>query len=139
MRGCAPLCTSARKPVPLTTVAKLSCEPVESISQRVFARSIAMRALLLVSSNKASGNVHHPRDAGAGPDKAMRIALYWILFLGQTIGDATILSQLIPLFRRLVTSRLYEKTPPKILLFAALPILQKSNSMTSVELIVGCC
>lgn len=82
-----------------------------------------MRALLLVSSNKASGNVHHPRDAGAGPDKAMRIALYWILFLGQTIGDATILSQLIPLFRRLVTSGLYEKTHPKILIFAALGVI----------------
>lgn len=28
-------------------------------------------------------------------DKAMRIARYWILFLGQTLGDATILSHLI--------------------------------------------
>jgi hypothetical protein len=27
----------------------------------------------------------------------MKIASYWILLLGQTIGDATILSHLIPL------------------------------------------
>jgi hypothetical protein len=67
--------------------------------------------------------VHHPRGAAAGPDKAMRIALYWILFLGQAIGDTTILSHLIPLFRRLVTSGLYEKTPPKILVFAALGVI----------------
>ena len=53
----------------------------------------------------------------------MRIALYWILFLGQTIGDATILSHLIPVFRRLVTSGLHEKTPPKILVFAALGVI----------------
>jgi hypothetical protein len=82
-----------------------------------------MGAFPLVSSNKASGNVHHPQGAAAGPDKAMRIALYWILFLGQTIGDATILSHLIPLFRRLVTSGLYEKTPPKVLVFAALGVI----------------
>jgi hypothetical protein len=58
----------------------------------------------------------------SGPDKAMRIALYWILILGQTIGDATILSHLIPLFRRLVTSGLDGKTSPKILVFAALGV-----------------
>jgi hypothetical protein len=52
----------------------------------------------------------------------MKIALYWILFLGQTIGDATILSRLIPLYRRLVTSGLYEKTSPKILVFASLGV-----------------
>jgi drug/metabolite transporter (DMT)-like permease len=52
----------------------------------------------------------------------MRIALYWFLFLGQTAGDATILSQLIPLFRRLVTSGLDEKASPKILIFAALGV-----------------
>jgi hypothetical protein len=66
--------------------------------------------------------VHHPRGAAAGPDKAMRIARYWFLFLGQTIGDAMILSHLIPLFRRLVTSGLDEKTPPTILVFAALGV-----------------
>jgi hypothetical protein len=54
--------------------------------------------------------------------KAMRIAQYWILFLGKTIGDAMILSHLIPLFRRLVTSGIYEKTPLKILVFAALGV-----------------
>ena len=52
----------------------------------------------------------------------MKNVLYWILFLGQTIGDATILSHLIPLFRRLVTSGLHEKTPPKIMVFAALGV-----------------
>ena len=63
------------------------------------------------------------QGAPAGPDKAMRIALYWILFLGQTIGDTTILSHLIPLFRQLVTSGLHEKTPPKILVFATLGVI----------------
>ena len=53
----------------------------------------------------------------------MKIALYWILFLGQTIGDATILFHAIPLFRRLVTSGLYEKAHPKILVFAALGVI----------------
>jgi hypothetical protein len=52
----------------------------------------------------------------------MRIAIYWFLFLGQTVGDATILSHLIPLFRRLVTSGLDEKAPPTILVFAALGV-----------------
>jgi hypothetical protein len=52
-------------------------------------------------------------------DKAMKIGLYWILFLGQTIGDATILSHVIPISRRLVTSGLYEKAPQKILVFGA--------------------
>jgi hypothetical protein len=55
--------------------------------------------------------------------KRMRIALYWILFLGQTIGDAAILSLLIPLFRRLVTSGHYEKIPPEIFVFAALGVI----------------
>jgi hypothetical protein len=55
-------------------------------------------------------------------DKAMKIGLYWILFLGQTIADATILSHVIPIFRRLVTSELYEKTPRKILVFRALGV-----------------
>ena len=50
----------------------------------------------------------------------MRIALYWILFLGQTIGNVAILSHLIPLFRRLVTSGHYEKIPSKIFVLAAL-------------------
>jgi hypothetical protein len=63
------------------------------------------------------------KGAPAGPDKAMRIALYWILFLGQTIGDTTILSHLIPLFRQLVTSGLREKTPPKTLVFAMLGVI----------------
>ena len=52
----------------------------------------------------------------------MKIGLYWILFLGQTIGDATILSHIIPLSRRLVTSGLYEKAPQKILVFGALGV-----------------
>ena len=52
----------------------------------------------------------------------MKIGLYWILFLGQTIGDATILSHLIPISRRLVTSGLYEKAPQKILVFGALGV-----------------
>jgi hypothetical protein len=54
--------------------------------------------------------------------KRMRIALYWFPFLGQTIGDATIISHLIPLFRRLVTSGLDEKTPTKILILGALGV-----------------
>jgi hypothetical protein len=53
----------------------------------------------------------------------MRIALYLILFLGQTIGNATILSHLIPVFRQLVTSGLHEKTPSEILVFAALGVI----------------
>jgi hypothetical protein len=52
----------------------------------------------------------------------MGIALYWFLFVGQTIGDATILSHLIPIFRQLVTTGLDEKLPPKILVFAALGV-----------------
>jgi hypothetical protein len=52
----------------------------------------------------------------------MKFARYWILFLGQTIGDGMILSHLIPLFRRLVISGIVEKTPPKILALAALGI-----------------
>ena len=53
----------------------------------------------------------------------MKIDLYWILFLGQTIGDATILSHAIPIFRRLVSSELYEKTPPRILVFGVLGVI----------------
>ena len=53
----------------------------------------------------------------------MKIGLYWILFLGQTIGDATILSHAIPIFRRLVSSELYEKTPPRILVFGVLGVI----------------
>ena len=52
----------------------------------------------------------------------MKIALYWILFLGQIIGDATIVSHLVPLFRRLVTSGLDEKPSPKTFVFAALGV-----------------
>jgi hypothetical protein len=52
----------------------------------------------------------------------MKIATYWILFLGQTVGDLTILSHLIPLLRRLFTSGLYEKAPSKIFVFAALGV-----------------
>jgi hypothetical protein len=52
----------------------------------------------------------------------MKIATYWILFLGQTVGDLTILSHLIPLLRRLFTSGLHEKAPSKILVFAALGV-----------------
>jgi hypothetical protein len=47
---------------------------------------------------------------------------YVILFCGQTIGDATILSHLIPIFRQLVTSGLDEKLPPKIIVVAALGV-----------------
>ena len=53
----------------------------------------------------------------------MKIALYWILFLGQTIGDATILSHLIPIFRRLVTSGLDEKPSTNILVLATLGVI----------------
>src|SRR5271166_1517829 len=53
----------------------------------------------------------------------MKIGLYWILFLGQTIGDGTILSHLIPIFRRLVTSGLDEKPPTKILVLATLGLI----------------
>jgi len=53
----------------------------------------------------------------------MKIALYWILFLGQTIGDATILSHLIPIFRRLVTSGLDEKPSTNILALATLGVI----------------
>jgi hypothetical protein len=52
----------------------------------------------------------------------MKMALYWSLFLGQTIGDATILSHLIPIFRRFVTSGLDEKLPTKILVLATLGV-----------------
>jgi hypothetical protein len=53
----------------------------------------------------------------------MKIASYWILFLGQTIGDGIILSHLVPLFRRFITSGLDEKPASKILVFAALGVL----------------
>jgi hypothetical protein len=52
----------------------------------------------------------------------MKIALYWILFLGQTVGDATILSRLIPLFRQFINSALDQKASPDILVFAALGV-----------------
>ena len=52
----------------------------------------------------------------------MKIAVYWILFLGQTIGDGTILSHLIPLFRQLVTSGIVEKASPRILILAVLGV-----------------
>jgi hypothetical protein len=66
---------------------------------------------------------NHGRRAVLLPDhKVMKTALYWILFLGQTIGDGTILSHLIPLFRQLVTSGLVEKAPPKILVLALLGV-----------------
>ena len=50
------------------------------------------------------------------------MALYWILLLGQTIGDAKILSHVIPLFRRLVDSGLDEKPPSKILVSTLLGV-----------------
>jgi hypothetical protein len=52
----------------------------------------------------------------------MKMALYWILLLGQTIGDAKILSHVIPLFRRLVNSGLDEKPSSKILVSALLGV-----------------
>ena len=55
-------------------------------------------------------------------NKTMKISLYWILFLGQTIGNATILYHITPLCRRLVTSGLYENASPKVLVFGALGV-----------------
>jgi hypothetical protein len=55
--------------------------------------------------------------------KRRELPLYWTLFLGQTVGDAAILSHLIPLFRRLVISGHYEKMPPKLFVFAALGVI----------------
>jgi hypothetical protein len=52
----------------------------------------------------------------------MKIAVYWILFLGQAVGDGTILSHLIPLFRRLVASGVLDKASPKILILAVLGV-----------------
>ena len=52
----------------------------------------------------------------------MKIATYWILFLGQTVGDLTILYHLIPLLRRLFTSGLEQKSPLKIFVYAALGV-----------------
>src|SRR6516225_570113 len=52
----------------------------------------------------------------------MKMALYWILLLGQTIGDAKILSHVIPLFRRLVNSGLDAKPPSKILVSTLLGV-----------------
>ena len=66
---------------------------------------------------------HHLRGAAAGPDKAMKNALYSILFLGQTLGDVTILFHLVPLYRQLLTSGLDQKLPPRILVFAALGVI----------------
>ena len=51
-----------------------------------------------------------------------KITTYWTLFLGQTIGDVTILSHLIPLLRRLFTSGLEQKSPLKIFVYAALGV-----------------
>jgi hypothetical protein len=53
----------------------------------------------------------------------MKTAVYWILFLGQTTGDGTILSHLIPLFRQLVTSGVVEKASPRILILAVLGVI----------------
>ena len=53
----------------------------------------------------------------------MKIATHWTLFLGQTIGDVTILSHLVPLLRQLVTSGLDEKPPLKTSLIAALGVI----------------
>jgi hypothetical protein len=50
----------------------------------------------------------------------MKIASYWILLLGQTSGDATILSHPIPLYRQFINSGLAEKTPTPILVFVTL-------------------
>jgi len=60
--------------------------------------------------------------AAIWPDKAMKIALYWILFLGQTIGDATLLYHIIPLYRQLITSGLNEKPPTQILVLVTLGV-----------------
>ena len=51
------------------------------------------------------------------------IATYWILFLGQTIGDLTILSHLVPLLRRLFTSGLDKTSSPKIFISAAVGVI----------------
>ena len=64
----------------------------------------------------------HRRQGATAEPKLMKIAVYWILFLGQTIGDGTILSHLIPLFRRLVTSGIVEKASPKIFIVAVLGV-----------------
>ncbi|HYY30813.1 MAG TPA: hypothetical protein VE860_22945 [Chthoniobacterales bacterium] len=52
----------------------------------------------------------------------MKIVLHWILFLGQTLGDAMILSHLVPMLRQFITSGLDGKPSPKIFVFAALGI-----------------
>jgi hypothetical protein len=71
---------------------------------------------------KRRENMHRPKGPSAGP-KVMKTAVYWILFLGQTTGDGTILSHLIPLFRQLVTSGVVEKASPKILILAVLGVI----------------
>jgi hypothetical protein len=53
----------------------------------------------------------------------MKIASYWVLLLGQTSGDATILSNLIPLYRQFINSGLAEKTPTPILVFVTLGVI----------------
>jgi hypothetical protein len=86
--------------------------------------SLTTKACFAVSSTKSQEMciIREVPVPDRTKDKAMKIGLYWILFLGQTIADATILSHVIPIFRRLVTSELYEKTSPKILVFGALGV-----------------
>jgi len=62
------------------------------------------------------------RVAAPRPEKVIKNATYWILFLGQTIGDLTILSHLVPLLRRLLASALDEKPPLKIFIIAAVGV-----------------
>ena len=57
------------------------------------------------------------------PHKVIKSTTYWTLFLGQTVGDVTILSRLIPLLRRLFTSGLEQKSPLKIYVYAALGVI----------------
>ena len=52
----------------------------------------------------------------------MNKSIYWVLFLGQTIRNVTILSHLIPLFRRLVSFGIGEKPPGKY------PFLQRLDN-----------
>ena len=57
------------------------------------------------------------------PHKVIKITTYWTLFLGQTVGDVTILSRLIPLLRRLFTSGLDKTSSPKIFISAAVGVI----------------
>jgi hypothetical protein len=79
-------------------------------------------ASFLVKIHNQTPRKYAPYTRCAAGPKLMKIALYWILFLGRAIGDGTILSHLIPLFRRLVTSGVLEKVSPKILIFAVLGV-----------------